>query len=408
MPVDYDPNDSADVSEAEIEAWIGEVYQSPYAFVSHVNDITHAKELAIWQAVTRRAKHFSNVLLEGNGFINTGSEIFQRGAISGAVAMTDAAYNGPDRVYSLVQGANATIRQVNVPTGLASGAFNARKAIRLVAGGTTNRFGIASVFEAWYSVPSRGRSKTFSFKVAASKNAGSGSINVRYAILEWTGTADSVTKDVVNNWASSTFTGGNFFVSSNVNVLATGVTAITHNTSQQISVSATVGLSCNNLIVMVWHQDVPAHASDRIDISEFGLWLVTYAPTVWVPRLMQQELALCQRYCFVAESSNANDYAVLAIGTVTATNNAQGMISFPVPMRTTPALTVTASQWSGFDGVNVAALTVFTRQAANSTNVSPVVAHFDWQQAGVTWTVGRAFRIFSNAAGNKIILDAEL
>lgn len=363
MPVEYDPNDLADVTEAEIEAWIGEVMESPYAFDTHQNDVPHAKELAIWQAVTRRQKHFSNVLLEGNGFINTGAEIFQRGAISAAVAMTDAVYNGPDRVYSLVQGANATIQQVDVPTGLASGSFNARKAIRLVAGGTTNRFGIASVFEARYSVPSRGRSKTFSFKVAASKNAGSGSINVRYAILEWTGTADTVTKDVVSNWASGTFTGGNFFASTTLNVLATGVTAITHNTSQQISISATIGASCNNIIVFTWHQDVPAHASDRIDVSEFGLWLGTYAPTVWVPRMIQQDLALCQRYyCKTYDQGTAPGAAGVYAGSLqcisvdAAADSCTFNWKFPVNMRTVPNPVTVYSPQTGtaarcYDGV---------------------------------------------------------
>jgi len=367
MPVEYDPN--VDVTDAEIEAWIGEVMESPYEFDTHQNDVPHAKELAIWEAVTRRQKHFSNVLLEGNGFINTGAEIFQRGGISAAIAMTDAAYNAPDRVYSLIQGGPAaTIQQVNVPTGLASGSFNARKVIRLVAGGTTYRFGIASVFEAWYSVPSRGRSKTFSFKVAANKNAGSGSINVRYAILEWTGTADTVTKDVVNDWASGIFTGGNFFASTTLNVLATGVTAITHNTSQQISISATVGVSCNNLIVMVLHQDVPAHASDRIDVSEFGLWLGTYAPTIWVPR---DDLALSQRfYCksYPIDTAPANSVRIFqpAIGTALTTGDLYSQnIKFPVQMRTTPILTFyrpstvigADNLWSSFQGGAWAAVT---------------------------------------------------
>jgi len=348
MPVDYDPNDPVDVSEAEIEAWIGEIYESPYVFDAHDNQVPHAKELAIWQAVTRRTKDFSNTLLGGNDFVNSGAELFQRGGISVAVAMTDAVYNGPDRIYSLVQGANATIQQVSVPTGLSSGSFYARKAIRLVAGGTTNRFGIASALKAEDSIPMRGRSKTFSFTVAASKNAGSGSINVRYAILEWTGTADSVTKDVVNNWASTTYTGGNFFVSTTTNVLATGVTAITHNTAQSISLNATIGASCNNIILMIWHQDVPAHASDRIDISEFGFWLGSYAPSIWVRRPLPFDRLLCQHHYWKtfrhgvvpAQNVGIADLGLVSVGQTggAGVTAVQFAMRFPVPMFGLPAV----------------------------------------------------------------------
>ncbi len=39
---------------------------------------------------------------------------------------------------------------------------------------------------------------------------------IRYAILEWTGTADVVTSDVVNDWTSGNFSAGNFFLGSNL------------------------------------------------------------------------------------------------------------------------------------------------------------------------------------------------
>ncbi len=79
--------------------------------------------------------------------------------------------------------------------------------------------------------------------------------NIRFAILQWDGTADAAPSDVVNDWTSSSYTAGQFFVSS-VSVLNVG------NFSGAASVWASVpyipiqcGASLTNLILFVWTQD---------------------------------------------------------------------------------------------------------------------------------------------------------
>jgi hypothetical protein len=42
------------------------------------------------------------------------------------------------------------------------------------------------------------------------------STTLRYAIIEWTGTANSVTRDVVNDWNNPSFSSGNFFKAASV------------------------------------------------------------------------------------------------------------------------------------------------------------------------------------------------
>lgn len=337
-----------------------------------------------------------------NDIINGPCEFFQRGGISAAVAMGDATYTGPDRFYSLIQAANATEQRVAAPSG-----FRSRYVMQLVSGGTTNRFGKATALEAYQSVPMRSQTKTFSFNVRASKNAGSGTINIRAAILEWTGTADAITKDVVNNWASGTYTAGNFFNSTTLNVIAVSPQiAVTHGVAQQVTLTGTFGASLNNAILMVWVQDVPAHAADLIQLSEYGLYQGTYAPTLWQPRPPANELALCQRYCYVLETTANGQYAPGLGYTDTASVNAYFNFSVPVSMRVTPiSLTATASEWVGYDGsgstLTAIALIAGTQRPVDTTNILLACTK------GSNWSANRVFALYANGA-RKLVLDSEL
>jgi hypothetical protein len=86
----------------------------------------------------------------------------------------------------------------------------------------------------------------------------SASTTLRYAILEWTGTADTITKDIVLDWTSGTFTAGNFFTTTSTTITATGSTALTSNTLATITLAGTVGSSMNNLAVFFWTDSTQA------------------------------------------------------------------------------------------------------------------------------------------------------
>ena len=179
-------------------------------------------------------------------------------------AMSDDAYtNMPDCWNALLQGAGATVARGG-RIGLS------RYSLKLTAGGTTNRYGAQQILDAQKSIAKRGKTTTVQFKLKPTNNAGSGTRDYRIALLEWTGTPDSVTSDIVNNWASSTYTTGNFFNSTSLTLIGTEVVTATHNAESQLSVSGVVSASCNNLIVFIWVEDVPTHASDYVEIGEPG------------------------------------------------------------------------------------------------------------------------------------------
>jgi hypothetical protein len=274
-----------------------------------------------------------------NILINGGFDIWQRGGTGSAVTMTDDIYNAPDRWNSLIQGSNPTIQR-------STGLTNSPYSCKLTAGGTSYRHGIEQIVESANSIQARGKSIIAQCLVKPVKNAGSGTIDMRIAILEWTGTADAVTSDIINDWTSGTYTTGNFFNTTSLTLIGTAQISAAHNTITQLSVTGTVSQSCNNLIILIWTEDVPAHASDYVLISEAGLYIASTVQA-WLPKPTGQELELCQRYCW--KDILAVAYASLTWAYVQATGtNFYGYLSLPTPMRNYATATFSCSAAANF------------------------------------------------------------
>ena len=247
-----------------------------------------------------------------------------------SASMTDGGYDMFDRWYSLIQGAGATVSQ-----GAAIGA--SRKSMKLTAGGTTNRYGGAQIFDAKKSHALRGQTVIAQVKIKPTNNAGSGSRDYRIAILEWTGTANSPVKDVVNDWTSGAYTTGNFFKSTTLTLVGTAVETIAHGTEAIISVSGAVSASCNNLIVFVWVEDVPTHASDYCEIGEAGFYTAATEQT-W--RYKENDFDNCLDY--FERITTDTQYGFFGIAAVYSATNARCV----VPMhrkRATPSMSASGS-----------------------------------------------------------------
>ena len=217
-----------------------------------------------------------------NRIINPNGHIWQR-LNSGSAAITDVTY-AFDRWYGLTQSAGVTASQISyVENGTPT-------MMRLTqANASAQRFGIAQAIEAANILDTRGQAVTLSARVRMSA-----ATTLRYAIIEWTGTADAITKDVVNNWTSGTFTTGNFFISTNTVITATGSVNLSANTLTSISLTGTISGSMNNVIVFFWTDPTQAQ-NVTLDISKVQLEVGSTA-TPLAFRAFQQELMLCQRY----------------------------------------------------------------------------------------------------------------
>ncbi len=204
---------------------------------------------------------------------------------------------------------------------------------------TAQRMGLLQIVETLNCRHLRGKPVTLSGRVRCSAAA-----TLRYAILEWTSTADSVTSDVVNSWTSGTYTAGNFFLASSLTVAAVGSLAVSANTLTDLTkLTATLSSSMNNLMVLIWTEGTVAQ-NVTLDAA-----LQLEQGSVATPREVRPaatELMLCMRYYQeVYRGTNNTQYPFWAVKTSGLTID----IGYPmaVPMRTASALLVTsAPTWS--------------------------------------------------------------
>jgi hypothetical protein len=229
----------------------------------------------------------NNLTLSGGGgmtnrLINPNGQVWQR-ANSAAAAIADITY-AFDRWYGMTQSAGVTASQLtNVENGTPY-------MMRLSqASASAQRFGIAQVVERSNSADLRGKAVVLSARVRMSA-----STTLRYAIIEWTGTADTVTKDFVLDWNSGTFTPGNFFTSTSTTITAIGSTSLSGNALATISLTGTIGGSANNVAVMFW-TDSPQAQNATLDIGKVQLEIGT-APTSLAVRSATEEMLDCKRY----------------------------------------------------------------------------------------------------------------
>lgn len=182
-----------------------------------------------------------NFLHNYNGAVNS------RGASSG---ISDDEY-GHDRHYALTQANDIDVSTVSAP------GDNIGQMMRLDQdNASAQRMGYAQIVQAADTYKLRGQVVTLGGFLRYSNAAA-----VRYAILEWTGTADSVTSDVVNDWTSGTYTAGTFFNSTTLTVVAVGSTTPSAATITAWSQVGTISSSANNIIVLYWTEGTAAQNS---------------------------------------------------------------------------------------------------------------------------------------------------
>jgi len=235
---------------------------------------------------------------------------------------------GPDGWNVLTEASTIAVQRV--------AGTNARYAMGITNGdGTAKRLGLQQMLEASDSFQFRGQTVIFNCRVKCSE----ASKNLRVALVEWTGTGDSITSDIVNSWVNGTFTGGNFFKSSNLTIIGTTqITCTSGSTWYSGSISGSVSSSCNNLMAFVFSESTIG-ASESIFLECPGLYYGSSVPS-WNPLPTQQEKARCQRFIqsFNPQYLYGNKYYANGIKSAD-----QG---FPVTMRTTPT-----GSWIGWSSV---------------------------------------------------------
>lgn len=155
------------------------------------------------------------------------------------------------------------------------------------ADSTARQFGIAQIFESDRSIGLRGKTVTLSFWA---RTDGTEVPNIRAGIVEWTGTADAVTSDIVSSWAATPVMIGNAtMINTPANLGLTG-------TMQQFSITVTLGTTLNNLILFIW---APATAAQNSDFYITQVQLVEFPEALpWglIRKNFDDDLQECQRF----------------------------------------------------------------------------------------------------------------
>jgi hypothetical protein len=264
-----------------------------------------------------------------NRLINGNFNIAQRGTsfTDSGNANNDDAYT-LDRWYILSEG-NDTIdvtQTTTVPTG-------AQNSIGLDVETSNNKFGIAQIIEASNCFDVIGGNVTLSFQAKVSSLTKLD--NVKCAIVAWSGTADTVTSDIVSVWNGE---GTNPTLIANATYENTPTNLNVTTSFASYSVTANVDTaSTKNIIVFIWSDVKETTVGDFLYITNVQLESGSTA-TGFDYRPYTTELALCQRYYWKTTQGTGDAYGIA--GYALSGNSVWQTFGFPVTMRASPVVTV--------------------------------------------------------------------
>lgn len=277
---------------------------------------------------SQRARDSIGVLMP-NLLINPDGEI----AIEALGTRADGAY-AEEQWYVLTQTGSISMSQVASPE---DGYATSSRMTQSQA--SAQRMGMAQPLTAADTFKLRGRTITFACRCKLS-SAGS----VRMAILAWTGTADAITRDVVNNWASGTFTSSNFFLASNLSVVAVSAAqALGAGVAGTISVTGTLPSNANNLIVMYWTDGTVAQ---NVTLEAWARRVTeTATPVDAIKRTKAEELTRCLPFAEASYNLGTTPGTATVAGakrawSISTTDFSDaGYTTFSAPKRAPPTIT---------------------------------------------------------------------
>jgi hypothetical protein len=267
-----------------------------------------------------------------NRIIDGGFNIAQRGTSFVSGANNNDTYN-LDRWYVLSDGNDAVdiTQTTTVPT-------DAKYSIGLDVETSNKKFGIAQIIENANCFDAIGGNVTLSFQAKVSSTTKLD--NVKCAIVAWSGTADTVTSDIISAWGAE---GTNPTLIANATYENTPANLNVTTSFATYSVTANVDTaSTSNIIVFIWSDVTDTTAGDFLYITNVQLEVGSVA-TPFERRDYGRELAMCQRYYYKVKSRGVGYFGC---GTNNGTTNNVAIIPFPVSMRTHP----TALEQSGTAG----------------------------------------------------------
>jgi len=277
---------------------------------------------------------FSNTGASKNRLINGDYSVAQRGTI---FTNTGGANNNDtyvlDRWYVLSDGNN--VIQVTQETSIVP--TNQKFAIALDVTTVNKKFGIAQIIENINCIGLIGENVTLSFKAKVSSTTRLD--NVKAAIVAWSGTADSVTSDIISAW-NVEGTNPTLIANATYENTPTNLNLTTSYATYKVTGNVDTA-NTKNIIVFVWSDVTDTTLDDFLLITDVQLESGT-ASTPYERRSFSNELFLCQRYYYRSVANVSTGIFGSSFNTTPTTGLA--FINYPVVMRSSP----TALEISGF------------------------------------------------------------
>lgn len=226
-----------------------------------------------------------------NFLINPSGYVDQVGGVHSSLG--NGAY-GPDGWYALRQTVDAvTINGGNSLSGFGD-APNVGALLLSNTSATSQRIGMAQIVEYASSLSIRDNLVSYSTNIITEATG----LSVRAAILAWNGSNNAPTKNFVNNWTSTNYTVGNFFLSSGSGYEVVGVStslALTSSVTNHLMVSGRSPSAIpSNHLVFLWTEGAVAQSKA---IYTWGHELALGGEAqVTIPRTYVDELLRCQRF----------------------------------------------------------------------------------------------------------------
>jgi len=270
----------------------------------------------------------ASVFANANALMNGDFQVAQRGTSfisTGTFVNNDDAYV-LDRWYILSDGNDA----IDVTQNTAEAPFSGGYCIALDVETVNKKFGIAQIIEKQNCNGLLGQTVTLSFKAKVSSTTKLD--NVKCAIVAWSGTADTVTSDIVSAWEGE---GTNPTLIANATYENTPANLNVTTSWRTFTVTANVDTaSANNIIVFIWSDVTDTTLGDFLYVTDVKLEAGSIA-TPYQRKTTTDSLIDCRRYF-----QTIPVLGPIATGQAASATSAFAPVALFGPMRSTPTITL--------------------------------------------------------------------
>lgn len=311
-----------------------------------------------------------------NQLINGGFDFFQRLATATTLTTIADVKYGPDR-WKMTRAA-ASLQTAQVAGGPHSANYAEFKQIT-----NSGKFAVFQFLENVNSVPLLSRTMIFQCQMKASAAK---TIKIALVELNTSGTIDTLPAALVGTWNADT---SDPTLGTNLAYIGTPASCSVTTSFQQFSFSATLPSNSKNIGVMIYTDSAFA-ANDILYVAEAALFDGAIVQA-WLPRPVEQELRLCQRYYEVHGDGGGGFFP--RVGRLYASSASVYSVAYPfnTAKRIVPTMAVTG-----------------TWLVSNCGQPTCGGAGISGYQLGVSVTGAGEVYAVTNTADDTVTADAEL